>query len=102
MNKTGHSMNMNKSLEKIIQILRLIAIQLQMDMISMNTDIPAGISMAHLTIVVLTAVKFILNFLKDTTVTKILISIKLASVKLIDLPSQKSQTLKDSNNVFTS
>jgi len=102
MNKTGHSMNMSKSLEKIIQILRLIVIPLQMNMIFMNTDIPVGIPMAHLTMEVLTAMKFILNSLIDITATKMLVSIKQASVKLIDLPKQKSQTFKDSNNAFTS
>jgi len=102
MNKIGHSTNMNKSSEKTIQILRLIAIPLQMIMISMNTDIPVGIPTANLTMIALTAMNAILNFLKDTTVTKILVSIKQASVKLIDLPSQKSQTFKDSNNAFTS
>jgi hypothetical protein len=87
MNKTGHSMNMSKSLEKIIQILRLIAIPLQMESIFMNTDIPVGISMGHLTKETLTAKTHTLPFLKDITATKMLVSIKQASVRLIDLPS---------------
>jgi len=87
MNKTGHSMNMSKSLEKIIQILRLIAIPLQMESIFMNTDIPVGISMGHLTKETLTAKTLTLLFLKDITATKMLVSIKQASVRLIDLPS---------------